>query len=371
MSDQTSDQASAYMHDLTHDDSGMRVSPVMRWIAIAVAALVIGGACLMAWRYFVYFERNQVSEDAVIQANIVHIGAMVPGRLETLAIKDGQRVNKGDLLFRVDPDTYTLRVRQAQAELALAKAGMNDQLRRIEAESANAVIADEQVQRAQANLELAQSTLKRLESLAPKGYVTAQQVDAARTAQRDAEVSLTQAVSQARAAQALIGQTEAAQATVEVAQAALAIAQKALADTVVHAPSDGLVVGLNVAQGEMLAPEQALFTLIDTSAWYATALFRETELPSIKVGDCAEVYTMAAPRTGMKGRVQSIGWGVANEDLLNLPRTLPFVQKSLNWVRVAQRFPVRILITDPVSDLMRIGASASVVIRDEQTCEGA
>ncbi|WP_227870793.1 multidrug transporter subunit MdtN [Orrella marina] len=357
--------------DFAHDDFGMRPAPAKRMIAIALVIVVIASTILMAWRYFVYTERNQVSEDAIIQANIVHIAAMVPGKLETLAVKDGQRVSKGELLFKIDPATYELRVRQARAELALTKAGLNDQLRRIEAESANAVIADEQVQRAQANLELAQSTLKRLESLAPKGYVTAQQVDAARTAQRDAEVSLTQASSQAKAAQALIGQTEAAQATVEVATAALAIAEKALADTVVHAPGNGLVVGLNVSQGEMLAPEQSLFTLIDTDAWYATALFRETELPSIKVGDCAAVYTMAAPGTPMKGRVESIGWGVTTEDMLSLPRTLPFVQKSLNWVRVAQRFPVRILITDPVTDLMRVGASASVVIRDEHTCEGS
>lgn len=339
-----------------------------RWVASVLSILVIGMALVLAWRYFAYFERNQTSEDAVIEADIVHIGAMVPGKLKTLAVKDGQRVNQGDLLFEIDPETYQLRVRQAHAQLALTEAGLKDQLRRIKAESANASIANEQVARAQANLELAQSTLHRLESLAPQGYVTSQQVDAARTAQRDAEVSLTQAVSQAKAAQALIGNTDAAQATVEVAAASLAIAEKALSDTIVRTPHDGLVVGLTVAQGEMLAPEQSLFTLIDTRAWYATALFRETELPSVNIGDCATVYLMAAPRTPLQGRVQSVGWGVVSTDLLNLPRSLPLVQKSLNWVRVAQRFPVRILITDPIPDLMRMGASASVVIRDGQTC---
>lgn len=342
--------------------------PRHRWMAGLLAAVIFATALIMGWRYFEYYQSNQVSEEAIIQANIVNIGALVPGRLETLAVSDGQRVRQGDLLMRVDPTTYQLRVNQARAQLAMAQAAYNDRLRQIEAESANSKIADEQVNRAQVNLELAQTTLARLESLAPKGYVTAQQVDTARTAYRDAQVSLAQANSQARAAHALIGKTQAALAGVEVAQATLAIAEKALADTVVNAPHDGLVVGLNVSQGELLAPEQALFTLINTEAWYATALFRETELPSIRVGDCATVYAMAAPRTAMTGRVESLGWGVTSADLLRLPRSLPLVQKSLNWVRVAQRFPVRILITDPVPDLMRMGASASVVIRDRSTC---
>jgi len=348
--------------------SSLEPGPRHRLIAGLLATVVIAGAIIMGWRFFDYYESHQVSEDAIIQANIVNIGALVPGRLETLAVSDGQRVRQGDLLMQVEPTTYELRVQQASAQLAMTQAAFNDRLRQIEAESANAKIADEQVKRAQVNLELAQTTLARLESLAPKGYVTAQQVDTARTAYRDAQVSLQQANSQARAARALIGQTEAARAAVEVAQATLAIAQKALADTVVRAPHDGLIVGLNVSQGELLAPEQALFTLINTEAWYATALFRETELPSIQIGDCATIYAMAAPRTAMTGRVESLGWGVTSEDLLRLPRNLPLVQKSLNWVRVAQRFPVRILITDPVPDLMRMGASASVMIRDGSSC---
>jgi len=351
------------------DDQKLEPSAGKRRLAMVLLIVVVCLTALGIWRYVQYLDRNQLSEDAVIQANVVHIGALVPGKLQKLAVTDGQRVRKGDLLLQIDPSSYALRVQQAKAELALAQAGLTDQLRRIEAESANARIADEQVRRAQSNLDLAKATLDRLESLAPKGYVTAQQVDDARTLYKDAQVSLRQAQSQAKAAQALIGQTAAAQAAVDVASAAVAIAEKALADTTVTAPHDGLVVGLNVAEGELLAPEQSVFTLIDTSSWYATALFRETELPSIKVGDCAVIYTMAEPRTAMHGVVQSIGWGVASEDLLHLPRSLPLVQKSLNWVRVAQRFPVRILIKDPIDSLMRMGATASVAIRDASRCQ--
>lgn len=328
-------------------------------IAVAVVALTLG-AGLLYWRHL---QANPLSEDAMIQANVVHISAAVPGKLDTLTVGEGDRVERGQLLFTIDPLVYQLRVEQAQAELAAAEAALATETRRIRAETANAVIADEQIARARANLELAQKTVERLKPLAAKGYVPAQQLDAAVTAERDARVSLSQAQSQAAAARQLVGEEQAAQAAVRVAQSALAIAQKALQDTRVYAPNDGLVVGLNISPGEHLAPGEALFTLINSGQWYATAFFRETDLQAIRVGACATVYTMADPALAIPGRVSGIGWGISSEDMIALPRALPYVQKSLNWVRVAQRFPVRVALQSPPPDLMRIGASATVAIR--------
>ena len=350
------------------NETDIKPGRTRRLVGIAVALLVLAITLLVAWRYDVFRSHNIASEDAIIEANVVHIGPMVAGKLKTLPIEDAQRVSKGDLLLEIDPRTYELLERQARAQVELTRATLETQMRHIKAEAANAQIADEQIRRAQNNLSLTEKTLARLESLLPRGYVTAQEVDMARTAHQDAQVSLTQAVAQNKAAEALIGETKAAQAAVEAAEAGLAIAQKALADTSVHAPHDGLVVGLHVSEGEMLLPEQTLFTLVDTSAWYATALFREVELPEIQLGACATIYALSEPTRAMRGRVQSIGWGVVNEDLLRLPRMMPVVQKSLNWVRVAQRFPVRIRILDPIDDLMRVGASASVTIRGGTDC---
>lgn len=336
--------------------------------AVLTAVLVIAATLVAVLVYWRYLDLNIMSEEAVIEANVVHISTAVPGRIVDLPVTDGARVSKGDLLYRIDPHTYALRVRQTEAELAIARAALATRERQIRAETANARIADEQIKWAQANLDLARSTVNRLEPLARKGYVTQQELDTARTVLRDAQVSFSQSQSQSDAARALVGELEAAQAAVQVAEVSVALAQKALADTEVRAPHDGLVVGLRVATGEYLAPDQALFTLIDTRQWFATALFRETELDRLHVGQCAQAFAMADPRRSLSGRVQSIGWGVISEDLISLPRSLPYVQKSLNWVRVAQRFPVRILLDDPPADLMRAGASASVVIRTDRSC---
>ncbi|HCP79932.1 MAG: multidrug transporter subunit MdtN [Pusillimonas sp.] len=339
-----------------------------RRIAVLLAVVVILAAVVAGAIYWRYLDRNLMSEDALLEADVVHISAAVPGKIVELNVAEGSRVTQGDILFRLDPQSYALRVEQAEAELAAAQAALSTRERQIRAETANASVAKEQIERAQSNLDLARKTVERLTPLAKKGYVTQQDLDAARTALRDAQVSLSQAQSQSTAAQELIGEVEAARATVEVAQASLALARKALDDTVVKAPHDGLVVGLKVMTGEQMAPDQALFTLIDANEWFATALFRETDLAHLKAGQCAQAYALSDPTREIKGKVISIGWGVASEDLISLPRSLPYVQKSLNWVRVAQRFPVRILLQDPPPDLMRVGASASVVVRTDSEC---
>mgnify|MGYP003146107221 CR=1 FL=1 len=339
-----------------------------RRIAVLLAVVVILAAVVAGAIYWRYLDRNLMSEDALLEADVVHISAAVPGKIVELNVAEGSRVTQGDILFRLDPQSYALRVEQAEAELAAAQAALSTRERQIRAETANASVAKEQIERAQSNLDLARKTVERLTPLAKKGYVTQQDLDAARTALRDAQVSLSQAQSQSTAAQELIGEVEAARATVEVAQASLALARKALDDTVVKAPHDGLVVGLKVMTGEQMAPDQALFTLIDANEWFATALFRETDLAHLRAGQCAQAYALSDPTREIQGKVISIGWGVASEDLISLPRSLPYVQKSLNWVRVAQRFPVRILLQDPPADLMRVGASASVVVRTDREC---
>ena len=335
---------------------------------IVIALLIVGGAVLSGWWYVQRAENNPMSEDAVLKASVVNIAATVAGQVVTLAVSDNQRVAKGDLLFELDPEPYKLAVAQTLADLHIAEAERDAQRRTISAEKSNAAIASEQIRRARNNLALTETTLARLLPLESKGYVTAQQVDDARTARHDAQTSLEQALRQAEAADALVTTLDASEALVEARRAALAIADRGLAATQVRAPHDGLVVGLNVSSGEVVAPGQPLFTLIDTRHWYALATFPETELSRITIGDCASVYVLSDRSHPVVGRVESIGWGVLSEDVVNLPHGLPYVPKSLNWVRIVQRFPVRIRLDDPPPNLMRQGASAVTVIRRGDAC---
>jgi len=194
--------------------------------------------------------------------------------------------------------------------------------------------------------------------LASNGYVPQQQLDQAQVAEKDTATKLIQAQEMEAAAEA----------TVQARTAALGIAQRQLDDTTVRATHNGLVVGLTVSTGEMVAPAQSLFTLINTEEWFAVANFRETDLGSISVGDCATVFSMLDRKVPIKGIVQGIGWGVVDQDRVNIPRSVPYVERSLNWVRVAQRFPVRIRLREPPPDLMRLGASAVVEIKHGAAC---
>jgi membrane fusion protein, multidrug efflux system len=187
---------------------------------------------------------------------------------------------------------------------------------------------------AKAKSALADSTLARMEPLLKKGYVTAEQIDQAR-------------------------------AEKESARAAEAVALHDFRNTVVKAPFNGKIAGLNIAVGEYANTGHPLFTMIDTSKWYAVANFRETEIAQMKEGTDATVYIMAHPERALKGHVDSISWGVTSEDATLAAGGLPQIPKTLNWVRLAQRFPVRILLEHPSDDLMRIGASSVVVVRYE------
>ncbi|WP_050300854.1 multidrug transporter subunit MdtN [Yersinia frederiksenii] len=339
-----------------------------RQLALIVAGLIVVAAVISGWLSVRQTTLNPLAEDAELGASVVHVSSSVPGRIISLNVEENSKVQRGDLLFSIEPDLYRFRVEQAQAELKMAQAAQDTQQRTVVAEQSNAAITDEQIVRARANLKLATQTLARLQPLLPKGYVTAQQVDDAATAKHDAEVSLNQALKQSLAAEALVSTTAASEALVVARRAALAIAERELANTQIRAPHDGWVVGLTVSVGEFVIPDQAIFTLINTEHWHASAFFRETELKNISVGDCATVYVMADRQRAIQGRVEGIGWGVSSEDLLNIPRGLPYVPKSLNWVRVVQRFPVRISLDNPPEELMRVGATAVVVVRNDDGC---
>lgn len=344
-----------------------RIAP-SRVLGAVIAIGVLVAAVLLGWQHLMHARQNPLSQEADLTAAVVHVAATVSGRIATLAVRENAAVKKGDLLFQIDPRPYALAVEQTKGDLAIAEAALADRSRNIRAEEANAVIAEGQLKRARENLAYATQTLDRLLPLRPKGYVSAQEIDTATTAKRDAEISLAEAERQVEAADALVGTVAAAEALVAARKAALAIAELALEDTTVRAPHDGRVVGLTVGAGEFVLPGQSVFTLVDTSNWYASAAFVETELGRIHVGSCATVFALADRTVPIRGRVEGVGWGVTSEQMVDLPSALPLVPRSLDWVRVAQRFPVRVHLIDPPESLMRVGASATVTVHDDTDC---
>jgi len=341
-----------------------RVASRDRLISVGIIVL----AAALAIYAFHESTVHPTTTDSSIDADIVHVAAAVGGRIIELPVSENARVAAGDLLFQIDPLPYRLAVEQAAADLNIAQAELETRRRVLSTQRSDALIAANQTKNALQNHELAMRSLERIRPLASKGYVPKQHLDDAQVLEKDTATKLTQAQEQEAAAYRAIDTEAAAEATVLARKAALAIAQRALEDTTVRASHNGLVVSLRVSTGEMIIPSQSLFTLINTDEWFANANFRETELDWIAVGDCATVFSLIDRKVPIKGVVQGIGWGVTDQDVINIPRSVPFVERSMNWVRVAQRFPVRIRIENPPQQLMRLGASAVVEIKHGAAC---
>jgi membrane fusion protein, multidrug efflux system len=335
-----------------------------RLISLAIIALAAALAVYALHKSAV----RPTTSDSSIDADVVHIAAAVGGRVIQIAVSENMRVAKGDLLFQIDPVPYRLALEQAEADLQIAEAQLETQKRVLATQRSTAAIASDETKNALENHGLAKRTAQRLRPLAASGYVPKQQLDQAEVAERDTATALVQAQERQAAAVTAIDTEAAAEATVSARRAALAIAQRGLDNTTVRALHNGLVVGLTISSGEIVAPGQSIFTLINTEEWFAVANFRETDLKAIEIGDCATVFSMIDRAIPIKGVVTGIGWGVIDQDRINLPRSVPYVERSLNWVRVAQRFPVRVALEGPPPQLMRLGASAVVEVKHGAKC---
>jgi multidrug efflux system membrane fusion protein len=154
-----------------------------------------------------------------------------------------------------------------------------------------------------------------------------------------------------------------------LARQRLGIARRALDDTTVRATHPGRVVGLTVQSGEMVIPSQTLFTLVTNDEWYAVGNFRETQLKAIKVGDCATAYSLIDRSKPIRGRCPGHRRRACSIRKGSIFReSVPYVERSLNWVRVAQRFPVRVRLQNPPAGLMRLGASAVIEVKSGPGC---
>jgi membrane fusion protein, multidrug efflux system len=334
---------------------------VRKGLGVLVSLIALAGVLVTVVLATRQIDERPRTDDAYLQADLVHMAPDVSGRIVELNVRDNQAVHKGDVLFRIDPDPYRMRVDQARAAVQGLEATLALTADQVASQTSKADAAASGINTAEAQRALAASTLARMEPLLGRGFVTAQQVDQARTAQRTAQLGLQQARLQADEARQAITNTKPTEAELEGARATLALAERDLNKTVVRAPCDGRITALDIAAGEFAATGHPLFTIIDTEHWYAIGNFRETDLAGIEPGQRATVYVMAQPSRAVTGAVASLGWGVAS-DVSATFAGLPHVERTLNWVRIAARFPVRILLDAPPDDLMRFGATAVIVI---------
>ena len=384
-------------------------------VAIPAAALITG---LWVINETTKYPRT---DDAEVFANFIGIAPQVDGPISTLPVQDNAFIKQGELLFEIDPRPYEYALQRARSDLNTVEGQIVDQTRTIASQqsavgaarantdsaAANVDRAAAAVNEAQANVASAKAGLDsakaellytsnnfhRLEPLLAKQFVTVDQVDQARTAVTAKQQAVDQARAQVVLAEAQVrsakAQHEQAKAAAEQSRAQLAQSQHSvltlepltaqreskaaiirdaeynLNNTRVYAPFDARVTNLTISEGAYAHTGQQVFTLIDTRIWWAVANFRETQLKHIQPGMHADVYVLSRANVRYDGVVDSVGFGVQpdSSQVGSFSPGLPDVQRNLNWVHLATRFPVRVRILAPEMEPFRVSESAVVVMR--------
>src|SRR5208337_509944 len=355
------------------DSTSKTPKQLSRWVSIGavLAALALGLVVLY------HTNHSPRTDDAEILANFIGIAPQVAGPIVRLNVRDNQFVKKGDLLFEIDERPYQYALERAFSEQA----------------HADVAHAEQGVSRAKAEWTYASNNLHRLEPLLAKQFVTVDQVDRARTSEIAQAEALKQAESQLLLSQAELKsalalyersgaaldeskaqheQSRNAVTTLEplinqrgARTSAVKDAHYNLDNCRVYAPFDARVTNLTISEGAYAHVGEQIFTLIDARTWWAIGNFREGLLSHIKPGMRADVYVLSKPSVRFSGVVDSVGFGVTPDPdrIGRLGPGLPQVERSLNWVHLASRYPVRVRVENPAPDLFRIGESAVVTIR--------
>jgi multidrug efflux system membrane fusion protein len=361
------------------------------------------------------------TDDAEVTANFIGMAPVVEGPVSQLPIHDNDLVKKGDLLYKIDDRPYLYALQSALAVQAQLEGEIENETRRISSQvdrvgvataerqnaAANEIRADEEIKVAEAEIRTSDASLrqsqadesyatgnlKRVEPLLQKGFVTVDDVHRAKSLADARTAAVEQQQSRLASAKAglLAATAQKQQAIAQMAQSqaqvkesnssvlvlAPLLAQRESRAAVVRlarynyeqcsviSPFDARVTNLTISEGQYAKVGEKLFTLIDNRSWWVLANFRESQMGHVQPGTPVDVFLMTDPQTKLHGVVESSGFGVMPDpDVVGkLSDGLPEVQRTLNWVRLASRYPVRIRISDAHPGLLRVGQVAVVKMR--------
>ena len=312
-------------------------------------ALVIGG--------YVYWQglQGKISTDnAYVKQDMVAVSAEVGGRIIEVMTSEGEMVEAGQLLFRIDPEPYQLQIQQANAAIAGAQANVTT----LESDTD---LTGVDIAAAREDIAFAESRFERQRQLWDRGFTTKADYDAAQHAVSQAREALRQAEARQREARARLSTGSAVPGVnpqIAAGEAQRASAQLSLRRTEVHAPAAGRVAQADrLHVGQQVLPNLPVLTLVEEQTTYVEANFKETDLAEMAVGQRAELRFDAFPDVVLKGHVASIGAGTGSEFSV-----LPAQNASGNWVKVTQRVPVRIAVDDHSPRPLIAGLSTEVTV---------
>jgi multidrug resistance efflux pump len=400
----------------------MTKKPKSRTRLLTTGAVVLIAAIAIGFLYIRYV-RTPWTRDGQVSAKLIAIAPRVTGTVVEVNVVDNQLVSKGDLLFEIDPSDFELAVESSRVQLQDARQQVASLEAAVAAQEASVSEARAGIRTAEAQIESAKGAVAAAEGLVSSGYAGLQSAQASidkSTAELDesirerdraaklaedgagsvasaegkaatldgaranllnaqatlyqGEASLMQARANLVVAEAGLGEADArlasALANLAQAQADLGVPGEADAEldlerTTVRAPTDGYVTNLNVDVGDYASPGTPMLAFVDSESFYVQGFFRETQLRHMNPGDRAVVTLMSHRNKPIEGVVESIGWAINPPNVATTEGAsglVPQIEPSFDWIRLAQRVPVRVRIeTVPEGVQLISGTTASVV----------
>lgn len=293
------------------------MKPAKKLLLGAINLVLIAVVAWYAYQAFRDYIENPWTRDGQVRGQVIQVAPRVSGMVIRIAVIDNQFVHEGDLLFELDPEPFQIAI--AQAEANLKRARISSKASKIEYD--------------------------RLQEIAKQdaGAVSAKDLNRR-------EASYLQSLSQ-----------------IDVAAESLRSAKLNLGYTRVRAAVDGYVSNINFQIGDQAVANTPILALVDSNSFWVFGYFRESEIGRIRIGDPARVTLMAYPGQPLPGEVESLGWGIAPSDGNIGYNLLPSIKPVFQWIRLAQRIPVRVRLGElPAGVELRYGLTASVMILPER-----
>jgi membrane fusion protein (multidrug efflux system) len=340
--------------DLQIDTIATSSTKPRRFARLALLASVPLLLVVGASAYYIMNDHYVSTDNAYVQQDKVSISAEVGGRIVHVAVRENDVVKEGDLLFRIDPDPYRIAIEQADASIAAAQV-------RVLSLQTEYQTTNVDIESAREDVAFYEKEYQRQSSLMQDGFTTRARLQAAEHALSDARSRVAAALANAIKARAALATGSAAPGVNPAIKAGEVQREQAmlnLSRTEVRAPVSGVVSQADRLQpGQMMVQGLPGVTIVASNKSWVEANFKETDLANMRVGQPAEITFDAYPNLKVRGKVSSIGAGTGSEFSV-----LPAQNANGNWVKVTQRVPVRISITDKPKRAMIAGLSAHVRI---------
>jgi membrane fusion protein, multidrug efflux system len=367
--------ATALKQDIDQNEQRVPEPPKSGKRRIVLPIVILLALLGLGWGYkqWSYGRSHESTDDAAIDGHLVPVLAKVSGYVQAVNVSDNDHVKADSLLVQIDPSEYRVRLAQAEADLAAARAsaggaGSNGQAEAmVQQATGQRASLTAQIAAARANEVKARQDLARMEELAGKQVISKMQLDAARAA---AEAASANVVALQRQTTAAGGTIASAQAGVRLAEARLQGAQAArdnaalqLSYTRVLAPAAGIISRNQVEPGQLIQQGQPLMTIVTDTGVFVTANFKETQLGDLRVGQPAEIDVDAYGGATAMGCVESVSAATGSKFAL-----LPPDNATGNFTKVVQRVPVRVKVTRGlgVDRPLRPGMSVTVHVDVKQ-----